>query len=101
MLASEKIERETTLPSEGNLVTTGAPENKYDLSITIILQNTIKIKLNSKKVSDERKSVKRSYDVDSTGEESELEKDTTLFLWLAVKNKRSQYCKHKCCGYTA
>ncbi len=48
----------------------------------------------SKNVSDERKSVKRSYDVDSTGEESELEKDTTLFLWLATEYKRSQYCKN-------
>ena len=91
MLASEKIERETTLPSECNLVTTGAPENKYDLSITIILQNAIKVKLNSKKVSDERKSVKRSY---VSGEESELEKDTTLFLWLATEYERSQYCKN-------
>ena len=76
-VASEKIERETTLSSEGNLVTTGAPENKYDLSITIILQNAIKIKLNSKKVSDERKSVKRSYEpsseVDSNGSELSLD----------------------------
>lgn len=57
----------------------------------IIPENTKNVNGDSKNVSDERKSVKRSY---MSGEESELEKDTTLFLWLATEYERSQYCKN-------
>ncbi len=59
-----------------------------------ITENNKNVNSNSKKIDDERKSIKRSYEVDSTGEESEFEKDTTLFLWLATEYKRSQYCKN-------
>ena len=77
--------------------------SKFSVNLDVAADNSISEKSqknntfdenNSKNISDERKSVKRSYEVDSTGEESELKKDTTLFLWLATEYKRSQYCKN-------
>ena len=68
---------EATYTSQDDSLTNWSDEDNSRLFITSILQNAIKVKLNSKKDSDERKSVKRSYEpsseVDSKGSELSLE----------------------------